>query len=158
MINLFISILCAYLWWEGGGKNGWARDIIIPIIVGSFIGFINQNIILGILSIGSMNIIRIGYGAYDPEHDDIPSFLGWLTRDHEGYIIRSIVGAYYIFIGSMPLLLYKIYFNLDFEWDKVLGFILCNAFIGGTFSFLKLKRGIIEPIIGFFTVLFILSL
>lgn len=94
MLETIILIVCPILWILGGQKWGWARDVFIPLIVGLYFT-IHHGLLLGILTFGASNIIRMGYGAYDPENDPEPSLFALITQDRNGWVIRSIVGALY---------------------------------------------------------------
>lgn len=147
-------ILCGIAWRLGGmNKTAYCRDVIIPIILGAFIGYelngvLWQKIVIGILTIGSFNIVRIGYGAYDPEHDDKPSFLGGLLKDRKGYLTRSLAGLLYGIIGLLPLLVFNIIGHHYIFIVKYLGYSLFVAGISYLLSSLKAKDIIIEPLIG----------
>lgn len=125
MIYLQISLilLCAILWRLGGwDKAKWAgfRDVLIPVINFFYFGF-TTNWLIGFLTAGATNSIRMGYGAYDPEHDDKPSWLAKITRDREGSIIRGIYGAVTaIAIGLFPAI-------HSHNWGFYAGYILFNA-------------------------------
>jgi hypothetical protein len=100
---IILTIVCAILWYFGGQEKSWARDVIIPIIIGLYYA-ITRHWLLGLLLFGASNIIRMGYGAYDPVNDDKPSFLATLTKDRNGWWIRAIVGAMYG-ISTMSVML-----------------------------------------------------
>lgn len=57
-----------------------------------------MRIIVSLATIASLNIIRIGYGNYDPEHDNKPSFLARITHDRGSWCIRAIAGVLYVLI------------------------------------------------------------
>lgn len=105
MIQFLIVILCAALWRLGGwDKARWSgyRDVLIPVIIGVFYAM-TMHWWLFLLVGGATNSIRMGYGAYDPEHDDKPSWLGSVTKDREGTLIRVIYGCVTSFaIGLFP--------------------------------------------------------
>lgn len=150
IIKILLIILCGYLWRLGGTHNrAWTRDVIIPIILGAYIGF-EYHWAVGLLTIGSFNIIRMGYGAYDPEHDDKPSFLGQLTHDRDGWWIRGMVGALYGISGLIPLSIYWLSYGIFTQRFFIhwFAYILINALIGFIFCRLKAKDVVIEPAIG----------
>jgi hypothetical protein len=91
IIKLFIIFLCAYLWQKGGKKNGSIRDIPVPIILAAFMAFRFWSLWF-ILMGGPLQMIRLGYGSYDPEHDDKPSWLASITHDRSGEYIRALWG------------------------------------------------------------------
>ncbi len=105
MIEALVSIISAVLWRMGGwSKARWSgyRDVLIPILFGVYHIFACSWWI-GLLTCAGTNTIRIGYGAYDPENDDKPSFLAKITKDREGWKIRGIYGLITaFFIGIFP--------------------------------------------------------
>lgn len=105
MIEILIILSIAWLWRLGGwDKAGWAgyRDVLVPIGLGIWY-IVTMNIWSGLLTCGGANSIRLGYGAWDPEHDSKPSLLARLTHDREGAIIRMIYGFFTSFmIGIFP--------------------------------------------------------
>lgn len=101
----------AGLWYLGGGEppkwaRAWMRDILIPILAGGTLALKYhhtwQEFLMCFLTVGTFQIIRLGYGAYDPEHDDKPSFLAKITHDRLGAINRAIYGALVGFVGLLP--------------------------------------------------------
>lgn len=153
MIIKCLLILLSALFWRLGGwdKAKWAgyRDVLIPIILGVYIGW-QYHWLVGFFTIGSYQIIRMGYGAYDPEHDDKPSFLAKITHDREGWIIRGIVGFLYALCGILPLFIYRCTNDLVISTflTKWFIYILINMVIGGLLCKLKARDYIIEPAIG----------
>lgn len=111
MLKLLLIPISAALFRIGGaGKeeikwaSAWYRDMLIPIL--NFIYyFLTANLLTAILTGGATNAIRMGRGAWDPEHDDKPSWLGKVTRDREGWKIRMIYsGICSVAIGLFPTL------------------------------------------------------
>lgn len=155
LIKIILIILCGVFWRLGGwGKEsgnpipwkGW-RVILIPIILGLGVAwFIKGNllmrVIVGLTTIASMNIIRIGYGNYDPEHDNKPSFLAKITHDRNGWWIRAIVGALYVLIGYLPYTLYS------GRWLFYLFWMVVSAGTGFCMSRFRLKAKIADFAIG----------
>jgi hypothetical protein len=97
MISRIIFILCLAGLWRLGGwdKAGWAgyRDVLIPIALGLWYA-VYLHVWWMVLAVGIPTlIIRLGYGSYDPEHDDKPSFLAKITHDRSGNWIRMIYGV-----------------------------------------------------------------
>lgn len=99
MVEVVLIGIMAVLWRLGGwGRedgnpvpwSGW-RDVLVPFIMMIYFG-VTAGWWPGFLTGGMANTIRIGYGSWDPEHDDKPSFLAKLTRDREGWRIRMIYG------------------------------------------------------------------
>jgi hypothetical protein len=112
--------------------------VLIPIILGAAIGlFVKDHwyvrIITGLASIASLNIIRIGYGNYDPEHDNKPSFLARITHDRGGWWIRAIAGALYVLLGYLPYALYS------GKWGFYLFWAVVSVGTGFCVSRLRLK-------------------
>lgn len=149
-LKIFIIVLIAYLWRLGGtNKKAWCRDVLVPIILGGYIG-INYSYLVGFFTIASFQIIRIGYGAYDPEHDDKPSLLAKLTHDREGWINRWIAGFLYGLAGGTPIFIYWYTQNLITNGFLIatLAYLLINMLIGGVLSKIRTVDFIIEPAIG----------
>lgn len=138
MVDIILFIIIGVLWKIGGThKKAWARDIVIPIIMGVYIGF-ETVWWIGFLSMGSYKIISIGYGISDG--DDRGSFLGrtfkkpWLVRGMAG-LAYSVVGGCNVFIYSKAFILWGVYCLINF---------VLNA-LGEHF---KLKDFIVEPLAG----------
>lgn len=105
MIHAAFVVLCAILWRLGGwDKARWSgyRDVLVPVALGLWYAFTLKWWMF--LAVGGpANIIRLGYGSWDPEHDDKPSLLAKLTHDREGCYIRAIYGFITsLFIGLAP--------------------------------------------------------
>lgn len=126
LLMLLVGLI-AWLWYEGGQKRTWARDVIVPIIVGVWFIF-DLDWILGILVAGSCQIVRMGYGAYDPENDDKPSLLAKLTKDRNGWWIRAISGGIKGILAPLPIVVQAIFIHPDpsLFW-KYPTFIAVNA-------------------------------
>ncbi len=109
-IELIAMAVIVFLWIAGGHKHSWLRDWIIPFIVGFAVyfkhpmGFQIGDLLLSSLTAGACNIIRLGYGSYDPVNDDKPSFLAGLTKDEGGWWVRGIWGLICGFICFAPAL------------------------------------------------------
>lgn len=146
LIKIILIILCGVLWRLGGwGKEsgnllpwkGW-RVVLIPVILGSAIGLFIEDywyvrVITGLASIASLNIIRMGYGNYDPEHDPKPSFLAKITKDRNGWWIRAIAGALYVLVGYLPYAFYS------GKWRFYIVWAIVSAVTGFCVSRFKLK-------------------
>jgi hypothetical protein len=98
MIDFIALAFIVVFWCVGDHKNAWVRDWLIPFIVGICV-FLHhpldewsRDLLLAFLTAGACNIIRFGYGAYDPINDDKPSLLAQLTKDKGGWWIRAIWG------------------------------------------------------------------
>ena len=155
LIKIILVLLCGVLWRLGGwGKEsgnhlpwkGW-RVVLIPIILGlsialSMKGLWYMRIIVGLATIASTNIIRIGYGNYDPEHDNKPSFLAKITHDRNGWWIRAIAGALYVIVGYSPYTLYS------HEWAYYFIATATSTLVGYCVSRFKLKDIIADSLIG----------
>jgi len=155
VIKIILIILCAVLWRLGGwGKEsgnpipwkGW-RVVLIPIILGLGIGWFTKDfwymrLFIGLATIASMNIIRIGYGNYDPEHDNKPSFLARITHDRGGWWIRAIAGVLYVLVGYLPYVLYS------GKWGFYLLWTVVSAGTGFCVSRFRLTVKIADPVIG----------
>jgi hypothetical protein len=147
--SILLVGLIAWLWYEGGGKNAWARDIIIPILVGVWFCF-RSNWIVGIMTAGACQIIRLGYGAYDPEHDDKPSLLAKLTKDRNGWWIRAISGAIHGIFGPLFIVAQEIFIKHNpgaIAW-KYPAFIAVNAFSNFLVCRLRCNRLVTDLVVG----------
>lgn len=145
-------LLLAALWYIGGGRQSWARDWIIPFIVGGF-SFVNhhvglplwKSILFAVLVAGACNIIRLGYGNYSPEDDDKPSLLALITKDRGGWWIRGIYGAICGIVSFIP--------NFIFDFSittvvKMLGFTALFTAVCFTVVRLKSNRIVTDLSIG----------
>lgn len=144
---MIIILLCGLFWRLGGwDKAGWSgyRDVLIPLVIGIYASIKTENYILGILLCGSFNIIRIGYGAYDPEHDDKPSWLAKITKDRKGAIIRGIVGVMYGLVGLSP----AFFMGHIIDVQNWLGYCFAIGALSYILCEVKAKDFIIEPVIG----------
>lgn len=107
MVEILFIAAVAGLWRLGGwDKAGWSgyRDVLVPVALGIWSAFTLQWWMLIAVG-GPANSIRMGYGAWDPEHDDKPSWLAQLTHDRTGNLIRLIYGLVTAFaIGLFPAL------------------------------------------------------
>ena len=136
----FIAInIIAALWILGGQKKGRIRDIGCPIVLG--VGVIHclpygdwlHKIIAGIATIALAQTIRLGYGSYDPENDNKPSFLASITKDRQGFIVRAIWGA---LVGIVtPLALIFMHYLI---FPSYIAYIITNIAINFMVSKLKL--------------------
>lgn len=150
---LFVAVIAA-LWRAGGGglfkingdfKMKWSgfRDVLVPVLLSLWYTF-TGNWILGTLVGGFANTIRIGYGAYDPEHDDKPSWLAKITKDREGWKIRMIYGAITSFaIGLAPAIHNAFFVYNTFVWQELGRFgayIVLNILV--EFAMNKLKANV----------------
>lgn len=130
MIWLLAIPLFAFLGYQGGQPNrAWMRDILIPILLGVAL-FVKlkfpliESIVVSVLTIGAANTIRIGYGSYDPEHDDKPSFLASITHDRLGAVIRLIWALIVSVVTTLPYLVINIIHHQYIPIIKVILFII----------------------------------
>ncbi len=113
MMDMIVTLVVMVLWNIGGDKHSWARDLLVPIIMGISVfisrptGNLGKDILIGILTIAACNIIRFGYGSYDPINDDKPSLLASVTHDRFGWWIRAIWGMFCGFVIFAPLIAFK---------------------------------------------------
>lgn len=156
IIRVVLVIVQAGLWRIGGaGKEeisfarSWYRDVLIPVI-NFFYFWLTMDFLTGILTGGATNIIRMGYGAYDPEHDDKPSWLAKITRDRDGWRIRMIYGA----ITSAMIGLFPAIYYFRHGGENVLAgyFLYCLLNVFGEFilniTSLKKNVWVVEPLTG----------
>ena len=95
VIKLLILIACAYLW-ECGGQTGiykgkWHRTILIPLIFALYFAT-TRAWFFGLTILIFSNIIRMGYGNYEPK-DLQNCWLANLTKDRQGAWIRALWAA-----------------------------------------------------------------
>jgi len=103
LIGIYAVFLAAYV--AGGQLKGWIRDVGCPILLGLAVALQSHNWWLPLLIVGTANAIRLGYGAYDPEHDDKPSWLALLTKDRQGSFIRCLWGQIVALAIGIPLMI-----------------------------------------------------
>jgi hypothetical protein len=139
MNDLWLIPLIAVLWRLGGWKKAkWSgyRDVLVPVILSTWITF-HHGLILGVLCGLTLNIIRMGYGTYDPINDPKPSFLGDLTHDRGGWWIRGIVGVLYVLVGLCPLAIHTRQWGRFTAWCVVsgaTGWVLCRLKAGAVIT------------------------
>ena len=125
IFKILFVIVIAILWRLGGmNKKAWCRDIIIPILMGSMIGYyLYPRWWIGFVSIGAFQIIKMGYGI--PDDDDDGSALGRLFYVHlklpYSWLVRGTAGGLYALIGlsvytifTQQYLVYLFYAVLNF--------------------------------------------
>lgn len=120
--------------------SGW-RDVCVPIVLSAWITF-HFNLWLGVACGLTLNIIRMGYGNYDPITDSKPSLLGALTHDRNGWHIRGICGALYVLIGLLPLAIYT------HHWISYVLAALISGGVNWVLCRIKAPDWVIEPIVG----------
>ena len=139
MVRIFLIAGCAFLWRLGGwDKAKWSgyRDILIPVALGLWYAITLRWWMFFVVG-GLSNIIRLGYGNYDPENDDKPSWLASITHDREGCWIRLIYGLITSFlIGIGPAIFTGHYWNFGFYvlGNGLLEFILNKRKTGDTMT------------------------
>lgn len=124
LIKLLIISGCAELWYQGGGRRAWMRDILIPIILGGFTIW-NLGFWWGFWTIASCQIIRMGYGV--PDATDPGSFIGRIFK--KAIIIRPVVAALRAFIGALFIVI---------ATRQIIGYLLFCA-IHSLYGFLEEK-------------------
>lgn len=114
MMQIIIIGIIVALWVWGGQRKGRIRDIGCPIMLGIGVipslpaGDYGKTFVASIATIALANIIRLGYGNYDPENDNKPSFLASIIKDRQGAIIRLAWG---LLVGIItPLALFFMHF------------------------------------------------
>lgn len=129
IVILFLIAVVAVLWRLGGWDRAkWTgyRDVLVPAIIGLWY-FFTYAWWVGILTAGASNLIRLGYGRYDPEHDPKPSWLAKITKDREGWRIRGIYGAITSFaIGLFPAV-YMAFLDHEFDGTYLVRFFFYVA-------------------------------
>ena len=104
IFKLILLGVCSQLWYLGGMYRGRYRDVPIPIIIGLVTGFITVWW-LGIIACITYQVMRMGYGRYDPKDTKL-SFLATLIKDESGEVIQASHGLLVSLIGASPLALY----------------------------------------------------
>lgn len=145
-------ITIAALWYVGGGRQSWARDLVIPFIIGAF-SYMNhhigiplwKSILFALMVAGACNIIRMGYGNYSPEDDPKPSILASITKDRGGWWIRAIWGAICGIVTFIPNFIFDNNITTVF---KMLGFTVLFAAICFTVVRLRSNRVVTDLSIG----------
>lgn len=142
MIEFILVIITAILWRVGGaGKEeikfakAWYRDTLIPILNAGYFLLTANVFLAGAVFLGTSSI-RLGYGAYDPEHDSKPSFLAKLTKDRDGWKIRMLYGGITSFaIGIFPAIYYQ-------SWTGLLTYVCFNIFSEYILNTTKVKSNV----------------
>lgn len=128
IISVIAVIVSAVLWVIGGKTSGRLRDMTVPFILGLAV-LIKTNILIGILTAGCLQMIRLGYGNYSPEDDDKPCLLARLTHDRKGCIIRALWGLLVGIVGYIPLFFYAhnpLYYFLYVSINTIMGYLVCE--------------------------------
>ena len=142
-LKLIIIALSCWLWYKGGDKNGKIRDIPVPIILAVFTAFYLKTWWL-FLSVGATaQIIRLGYGVYDPISDPEPCFLAMLTGDRQGKYVRAIWG----FLVSL-LIGASLFFGGFLSGIYYIGYVLINTLINFCVCHFRLTRFPTDVLVG----------
>lgn len=151
MILIIFALIIA-LWYLGGQKSNRYRDVGVPILMGTGIWLATNSWFVGILSMGAWNVVRIGYGNFEP-NDTKNSLLGDLTKDKQGAVIRAIYGLLVALVGSGALLGGK-FLPLPMFFTYILG----NTLIGYCVSIFRLPVLLTDILVsaGFASLLFLL--
>ena len=142
IIKLMIICICAELWYQGGQRGrAWCRDVLIPIILGTCVGFFSVWWI-GLLNIGTFNIIRIGYGI--PDEGDEGSMLGRTFK--KPWLVRMIAGLLYGIWGLLPLFVFSI---INAQHLLFYAYSACiNSFVNSMGEVIRLNIKIIDRLAG----------
>jgi hypothetical protein len=122
-IKLVLFFAGIALWILGGQIRGRIRDIGFPIVISTSIWFVTRSWLLGLLVAATAQSIRLGYGNWDPEHDDKPSFLARLIHDRKGNVIRMAYGFICSALIGLPLVLAG-------QWIMYIIYVVLNTGIG----------------------------
>jgi hypothetical protein len=144
MVRILFMALCALLWRLGGwDKAKWSgyRDVLVPVLLGLWYAITLKWWMF--LAVGvPANIIRLGYGSYDPENDDKPSFLAKITHDREGCWIRAIYGFITSFIIGLAPAIYT------GHWWKFGFYVIGNTLLEFILNKMKARDIHAEPLNG----------
>jgi hypothetical protein len=139
LLKVMIFLITPILWKIGGThKKAWVRDVLIPIIMGIYIGLVTTTWWIGFLSIGSYQIIKIGYGI--PDATDEGSFLGRTFRIP--WLVRGVAGLLYALIGGINVFIFTKLFSI---WAVYCGI---NFVLNALGEKMKWKDYIVEPLAG----------
>lgn len=108
-IKIAAFMLCIVLWILGGQIKGRIRDVPVPIII-ALVCAIALNTWWLFLVVGAcMQIIRCGYGNYDPDDDKLSHLAQLLAffglKDTDGWWIRLAWGLLVGIVGGLGLFL-----------------------------------------------------
>ena len=123
----------------------------MPILMGIGIWFATKSWLVGLISIGLWQIIRLGYGNY--EKGEKNSFLGNLTKDKQGTVVRAIYGLIVALVGCGALFALKL-----LPMPKAIVYIVGNIFIGYSVSKFRLNVWLTDILVsaGFGSLLFLI--
>ena len=138
-------------WVLGGQTKGSWRDVPVPILMGIGIWLATKSWLVGLISIGLWQIIRLGYGNY--EKGEKNCFLGNLTHDKQGALIRAIYGLIVAIVGCGALFTLKL-----LPLPKGILYITGNTLIGYCVSKFKLNVWLTDILVsaGFASLIFLL--
>jgi hypothetical protein len=148
---IYIILAIIIFWVLGGQWKGSLRDVPVPILMGIGIWLATKSWLVGLISIGLWQIIRLGYGNY--EKGEKNSFLGNLTKDNNGWWIRAIYGLIVALVGCGAL------FALKFlSLPEVFTYIIGNTIIGYSVSKFRFNVWFTDILIsaGFASLIFLL--
>lgn len=140
-LKLLILVTIAALWRLGGKYRGRIRDIPIPLIIALYGAIVYAWWLFPMLW-ATYQIIRLGYGNYDPEYDSEPSLLARITHDRDGWWLRGIYGLLVGAVGALPLMIYTK------QIHSYGAYILINSFVNFFVSRLGLKDLPAELLVG----------
>lgn len=148
VVKVLIFLACMELWHLGGGKGkAWCRDVLIPIILGIYVGY--QSVWwVGLFTIGSFNIIRIGYGIKD-ETDDGSALCRfyWNLGLKYSWLVRGTAGALYGISGACVYLAWTICNHSSAHLVYFI-YVGVNFVLNAVGEALKLPRRIVERAAG----------
>jgi len=132
---IFLAIIVC--WVIGGQKGGRIRDVACPILLGLGVYlalkeyWLISRIIYGILTCGSANAIRAGYGNWEPGEKNcllanILAFFGY--KDRQGAVIRALWGFLIGVLAPLPLVLGH-FLPLPIYYGYVAGNMLINFLV-----------------------------
>lgn len=148
ILSLILLPIFSILGYLGGQpRMAWCRDFVIPAIVSivfiikSPFYYLSTNFIVGLCLFGSCNIIRFGYGAYDPVNDDKPSLLAKFTKDKDGWVIRTVWALFVSLISLSPYIFASI---LGYSYSVLIkSLIFCTIFSLVCFLVVRMRRNIL---------------
>jgi len=158
ILIIILTIAFIACWIAGGQIKGRIRDIPCPLILAlgitlSISATPLHRIFIGIALAACWQIIRLGYGNYNPISDPEPSFLAKITHDRHGWWIRAIYGFLAASIGPIALVVGK---HLPiWVWGL---YVVGNAAIGYLVSRLRLPVFLTDVCVstGLVSILFLL--
>ncbi len=142
--KIIIVIVCAILGWLGG--RDWGHKMFrragVPFLLSLSLALYTKWWFFFPIGIWLGFTIPIGYGAYDPENDDKPSFLASITHDRQGWVVRGLYGLI-VALGTSVWLFCFGFVNL---W-ALLGYLALNFGVGAILCALRSPAIVIEPLV-----------